>query len=167
MSKKLDGQCGGGPDQIMPSEATEQTKACTTCGKVKPLTDFYRDRRIRSGYFTECKVCIRLRNVAWVKANPERNYDHQKSWHKKNGDVVQCWGVIAYAIRQGRITKKPCVKCGTVNDIHAHHENYNEPHNITWLCRKHHVELHNRVRNRRADPKSILYGPSVNKRLSW
>ena len=169
----------------MSDKTTGQKKACKTCGKVKPFTDFYRDRRLRSSYFTECKVCTRLRNVAWRKVNPERHAASKKAWQKanielvsidqklwkkKNSDKVQevkqryakrhpekiqCWRVVNSAVRIGKIVKKPCIKCGITEDIHAHHEDYTQPHQITWLCRKHHTELHNKLRNRRVDTETI------------
>ena len=37
------------------------TKPCTMCGVVKPLGDFYRDRRKRDGLYSECKTCTKAR----------------------------------------------------------------------------------------------------------
>ena len=38
-----------------PGPVTE--KACTRCGEVKPLADFYRDSRARDGRAARCKLC--------------------------------------------------------------------------------------------------------------
>jgi len=45
-----------------------------------------------------------------------------------------------YLIRKGKIKKELCCICGKVAQIH--HNDYNNPYNITWLCKKHHIELH-------------------------
>lgn len=50
----------------------------------------------------------------------------------------------SYAILRGRIPKKPCLVCGEIK-AEAHHNNYNDPYDITWLCRKHHFEEHRRL----------------------
>ncbi len=44
-------------------------------------------------------------------------------------------------IKRGLLIKFPCEIC---NDplVQAHHKDYNKPYDITWLCIKHHRELH-------------------------
>lgn len=49
-------------------------------------------------------------------------------------------------IRRGYIKKQPCLVCGNKNS-EAHHENYDKPLEIIWLCRAHHLELHNKKHN--------------------
>ena len=46
------------------------------------------------------------------------------------------------AIKRGELVPKPCVECGDPNVI-AHHDDYNQPLRVTWLCRKHHIKEHN------------------------
>jgi len=36
---------------------TEKLKKCSVCKQRKPLTDFYRDKNMRSGYKSRCKQC--------------------------------------------------------------------------------------------------------------
>ena len=47
------------------------------------------------------------------------------------------------AIKRGHISREPCEVCGK-DKAEAHHENYDEPFNITWLCIVHHREVHNK-----------------------
>jgi hypothetical protein len=47
------------------------------------------------------------------------------------------------AIKKGYLVRKPCEVCGC-EPGQAHHEDYLEPLKITWLCPKHHAELHTR-----------------------
>lgn len=49
----------------------------------------------------------------------------------------------AYAnvyIRRGHIQKRLCEICG--ESAQMHHEDYNKPLEIKWLCRNHHLEYH-------------------------
>lgn len=45
-----------------------------------------------------------------------------------------------------RIIKQPCEVCGTTRKIHAHHEDYSKPLQVTWLCVKHHYERHRKYK---------------------
>lgn len=44
-------------------------------------------------------------------------------------------------IKRGLLIKYPCEICGN-KEVEAHHEDYNQPYIITWLCRMHHLRLH-------------------------
>lgn len=43
---------------------------------------------------------------------------------------------------KGRIESRPCEVCGSPN-TEKHHEDYDKPFDVVWLCREHHLELHN------------------------
>lgn len=45
-------------------------------------------------------------------------------------------------LRRGKFHKKPCEKCGSIDNIEAHHDDYTRPFDVRWLCRKHHKEHH-------------------------
>jgi len=44
-------------------------------------------------------------------------------------------------LKEGKIKKKPCVVCGS-RELIMHHENYNNPKQVIWLCEYHHKEYH-------------------------
>lgn len=48
---------------------------------------------------------------------------------------------VYYALRTGKLTKKPCLVCGEIK-TQAHHEDYNKALDVTWLCVKHHNDIH-------------------------
>lgn len=51
--------------------------------------------------------------------------------------------ILNHAIRDGKIYGPlPCAVCHSTHDIQAHHENYDEPLKVKWLCFKHHRQLH-------------------------
>ena len=43
-------------------------------------------------------------------------------------------------LRRGKITKKPCEVCGLAAEMH--HDDYDQPLRIRWLCREHHLHHH-------------------------
>jgi len=55
-----------------------------------------------------------------------------------------------HAIRMGRLEKQPCVICGAM-EVDAHHEVYDNPLNVVWLCEKHHREIHKKEINVKMD----------------
>ena len=52
---------------------------------------------------------------------------------------------VTGAIALGKLKKLPCVVCGNPI-VHAHHEDYSKPFEITWLCSKHHGKRHSELR---------------------
>ena len=48
---------------------------------------------------------------------------------------------VANAIVSGRLAKNPCEICGA-EKAEAHHDDYNKPLEVRWLCKTHHTEWH-------------------------
>lgn len=48
---------------------------------------------------------------------------------------------VKYALATGKIQKDICEICGS-KSTEAHHPNYFMPYLILWVCRKHHIALH-------------------------
>jgi ribosomal protein S27AE len=55
--------------------------------------------------------------------------------------VIKTGNIVAKALRHGEIKKEPCRDCGEIK-TQAHHEDYNMPLKIIWLCRKCHLKRH-------------------------
>lgn len=45
---------------------------CTVCGHVKPLEDYYIEKRFHDGHRPDCKACVRERTIANRKVRKER-----------------------------------------------------------------------------------------------
>jgi ribosomal protein S27AE len=75
------------------------------------------------------------------KESEEETIRKQRVYRQKDA----CRYVTARAILEKKIFKKPCEICGDTV-VHAHHNDYTDPFNITWLCPKHHYALHTEVR---------------------
>jgi len=59
------------------------------------------------------------------------------------------------AINSGKLIKENCEACGAER-VDAHHDNYNNPFSIRWLCRKHHAEWHE---NNRPIRRTVEFPP--------
>lgn len=49
---------------------------------------------------------------------------------------------VRRAIRAGKLVREPCEVAVCVEWPHAHHDDYNFPLKVRWLCRSHHKEWH-------------------------
>lgn len=49
--------------------------------------------------------------------------------------------IVAIAVRRGTMIKSRCQVCGEL-EVEGHHEDYDKPREVIWLCRKHHLEKH-------------------------
>lgn len=80
-------------------EAKEVEKKCTTCLKIKPLSDFHSSKTGKYGKASKCKECcsvydrkIYLENSESIKKRTSKNYYENREkcwergarWHKKN-----------------------------------------------------------------------------------
>ena len=59
------------------------TKVCTKCKKVKPLSEFYkREKCSVDGYRQQCKECIRQIRYTWVENNKERHKEYRHKYYQ-------------------------------------------------------------------------------------
>ena len=78
--------------------------------------------------------------------------EHNKSsaeQRRKFPEKIRARSITNHAIRKGEIVRQPCEICGRT-DVQAHHDNYNEPLKIRWLCVTCHNEWH-RINKKRAE----------------
>lgn len=81
----------------------------------------------------------------------KQQLESMKMWKELNPESHRISKLICYAIKIGKI-KRPriCEMCEEKRKLVAHHEDYNYPFRIKWLCYSCHKKLHN---NRGIDEK--------------
>jgi len=79
------------------------------------------------------------------KADPEkfqqreREYDHKR----KKGKAHKARERLSTAVRSGKIVKpSKCAECWRGHKLTAHHENYDLPYEVEWLCYECHGRRH-------------------------
>lgn len=139
-------------------------KRCSKCKIVKPVSEFSLNRRKKIGLQSWCKSCIRVVAVKYVRLPSviAHRKKYLKEWHAKHpGKAAQYQAAkrpepksrskareaFKSAKKYGKIKSLPCVKCGNPKS-EGHHHDYSKPLDVTWLCRKHHAELHRLERDK-------------------
>ena len=137
-------------------------KTCFKCNVSKPLVNFYKHSEMADGYLGKCKECTKLdasnhraNNLERIRQydrdrakNPERikaNFEITKVWRSEDKRRSKCHSAVAHAIRSGELTRLPCVRCGEIKSL-AHHEDYDEPLNVMWLCQPCHKQRHKEIK---------------------
>jgi hypothetical protein len=85
-----------------------ETKTCSKCGEVKPVDDFYKDKRRKDGLSSNCKDCCKASSTRWRKLNPskvkaikqrsnslnkEKLSASHKKWMQLNADHVKSYAI--------------------------------------------------------------------------
>lgn len=79
----------------------------------------------------------------YYEGHKQEFFDRAKKSRSKCHDEAKCHSIVSKCLREGAITKQPCEICGETN-VDAHHDDYNKPLDIRWLCRAHHMEWHSK-----------------------
>lgn len=133
-------------------------KTCFKCGEAKPLSEFYKHPAMADGHLGKCKTCAkrdvianRLKNVDYYRAYdlerakiPERAAaaaEISNAWRKSDKRIDRCHNAVTRAVRSGRLERKPCERCSSERSL-AHHESYDRPLSVTWLCQPCHKQRH-------------------------
>ena len=59
-------------------------KKCNKCGVNKEFTEFYKDKRMRSGFGSKCKACKK----AYKEANKEKIAEYRKAYQEANKEKI-------------------------------------------------------------------------------
>lgn len=143
-------------------------KNCNTCGTETPLDGFYKG-------MAKCKECHKatvharytenMKDPIWRERELDRQREkadrHRSEGRKPSKDATKRGGTlwqqrnrvkrsahlkVQSAVICKKMFKQPCEVCGELK-VDAHHDDYERPLDVRWLCRKHHME-HHREMNR-------------------
>ncbi len=136
---------------------------CPKCNSWKWTDAFYKDTRTANGLKSQCKKChiecgvrtrdrINTRRLRRESMRRRRTIDLDK--YRKRGRLVaragpkntpakKAYSKLHTALRNGSIKKPPCCEdCTRRIKLTAHHEDYNKPLDVKWLCYECHGQRH-------------------------
>jgi hypothetical protein len=126
-------------------------KTCRDCKRELPIEEFYKHPMMGDGHLNKCADCVRLR----VKKHRERNlekiraYDRARGYRPSAAEKIVARNAVNHALARGEIEVKPCERCGFGIGVQAHHEDYNKPLEVVWLCRPCHGQRHREINQER------------------
>ena len=149
-------------------------KICSRCCESKDLNLFQIRKASLDGYTAACKKClskydkeraslphrVKMRKDyqktdAFRESSNKANRKYSKTekgklnsrkWSDGNKEKRIAHGIVAYKVKIGEIVRCPCEVCG-IEKSEAHHDDYEKPLEVRWLCRKHHAEHHKQERD--------------------
>lgn len=68
--------------------------------------------------------------------------NRQQRWRRENPRRYAAHLHVENLKRLGILTPEPCEVCG--EKAEAHHDDYDRPGDVRWLCRRHHRQVHAR-----------------------
>ena len=140
-----------------------RSKECFKCNAIKPLEDFYKHPKMPDGHVNKCKECNkndstinRNKNIERIRAydrerakNPERAKiakEISSAWRKEDPRRMRAHNAVTRAVRKGNLVRQPCCRCGNEKSF-AHHEDYDKPLDVMWLCQPCHKQRHKELKH--------------------
>lgn len=92
-----------------------------------------------------CRMADRRENPSvnpnWKDGSCVTNKGSQAAYRKRYPERIKARRQVGKAIREGRLNRLPCATCGNIKS-EAHHEDYDKPLEVDWLCKKCHAGIH-------------------------
>jgi hypothetical protein len=112
-------------------------KKCIKCEEEKDLSDFYKNKRTKSGYYAFCKKCHCERTDNYSKTDKGKEVKRKERARDASN----------YAVRSGKIPSpkdQACSGCGCQAQEYHHHLGYAEENwlDVLPMCKKCHVQEH-------------------------
>jgi len=137
---------------------------CTACGEWLDPTAFYPSPAATSGLSSRCKPCHTARNVAlrdkanaaayareWRQRPEVADRERRRAAVRRQSKEWQARIELNKAVKRGDVVRPAaCAECGQTGRIEGHHDDYDKPLDVRWLCRDCHEAHHVAERRRQA-----------------
>ena len=118
-------------------------KICCICGKL------FFTRKVKRAKTCSEKCTKEYKRRYNLQYKKDKQYNKIKEWNKKNKHKMKAASLVCHAKSTGKINKpEKCEVCGKGGRIVGHHENYDYPLEVVWLCTGCHKKLHNSRRGK-------------------
>ena len=128
-------------------------KTCFKCDNEKPLSEFYKHKYMSDGHLNKCKSCTKKDSITHRGENLERiraydrargnrqAADYNKKWREKFPKKYKAITMVNNAVKGKKLKKFDCEVCGADKTV-GHHDDYDYPLSVRWLCQAHHKQWH-------------------------
>lgn len=129
-------------------------KTCFKCGIEKPLADYYKHKGMADGHLNKCKECTKAdsRATGQTPKAKERDRNRNRAPHRIEAQAehqrqkrkeCNAKNAVHRAVKCGKMTRPDtCSACGVECKPDGHHDDYDKPLDVRWLCRACHKQHH-------------------------
>lgn len=149
-------------------------RQCRFCKELLSLDSFYVSDKWKC---KDCRKALTKKNRA-DKPDYYKHYDRERSeldhrvqarkeyqkteayklsrlsvtakYRENHPNKYKCQTAVGNALRLGKLQRYPCIICGDPKS-QGHHEDYDKPLDVTWLCDRHHKARHAQLREYERD----------------
>ena len=138
-----------------------RSKSCFKCNTVQPLSEFQNLSSMEDVHVIKFKSCNkkdvnenRLKNIDYYReydreraknyVRQQAAYEISKAWREADTRRIVCHSAVARAVKSGDLVRQPCVRCQNEKSL-AHHEDYDKPLEVFWLCQPCHKQRHKEI----------------------
>lgn len=96
-----------------------ETKACSKCKALKPISEFHKNSRSKAGFHSQCKPCVAEYSSKYYLKNSEERKSYDKKYREENVEKLKISkrmyqqnnrgkvNAITYKRRAGKIQRTP------------------------------------------------------------
>lgn len=129
-------------------------KACCRCKKILSIEKFHKDECTKDKLSSSCKECRCIESRILYIKHREKKTERVRKYYNLNKKELQLKGfqkrknnkhkIDAQNLlnRSIKIRASVCECCLIYDKTEAHHHDYDQPLNVTWLCGSCHMQLH-------------------------
>jgi hypothetical protein len=138
-----------------------ETKVCIRCGKLKPLSEYYKHKKMGDGHLNKCKSCCKeqakkrhddlSQNPEWVLSERKRSREkyHRLGYKENQKEVEKLYpwkSTQEYKSLRRNFQIKNNIKLS--EDIELHHWSYKKEHmeDVFLIKRSNHKKLHAKIK---------------------
>ena len=148
-----DDEVAGKLKKLTPEQAAECVRMYSAGLSLAPIADYFSVSRQAMWDLLRRRMTMR----------PQKREGQDNHFYRGGVTVEdQAHNLVETAVSQGVLVPAPCEICGkigTMRDgrriVQAHHDDYNKPLSIRWLCQKHHHDWH---KQNKAREREVLNG---------
>ena len=143
------------PDFEAPRTAKRQAQSWTSCRccsrwyaapnkKINEGKSLYCTRACAVTHFIATGRFKGANNPRWLGGVSNDNMRYRRRQKEKDPIEERARQTVRNAVKRGSLVRLPCEVCGEAKS-EGHHDDYDKPLDVRWLCRTHHVEHHKRI----------------------
>lgn len=89
-----------------------ETKKCSTCGEVKPINEFYKQRDSKDGLHSRCKCCKNKKQKEYCKKHFKKIKEYNKKWKKEHRKELNKYKKHVVALLKDSYIKAKLIQLG-------------------------------------------------------